>query len=396
MAIPQLLLYRRAMAIFRNRQFNLIYTHAALQAFAMHGGEAFAFVYLLKAGIPVHVVLFCIGALFASRLMFRKFVLPTAKRFGLRNALIFGILLEALTYPLLSQVSEVGALLVAYLAMWAISSSFYWTTYHAFVVMVGDDESRGAQVSMMEFIGMFIGIIAPISTGLMLSYFSPLVAFGVVGIGMACSAIPLMFTPNLRVADVMAMPSDVLRQARLVLFTDGLRSGTFHFTWLIALFITLGSNFTAFGGAMSLAGIVGAMAGLFLGKSIDLGRGKKAAQIGFSVLAVAALARAVGYAEPWTAVLANAMAAIAWPIYATAYNSRVYVLAQQSPCPLRFHVIAEGGWDFGTATGCFAAAALTYFGFSFFWPLALALVACALGYWVLAATFENESPVGAA
>ena len=140
MAIPHLLLYRRAMAIFRNRQFNLIYIHAALQAFAMHGGEAFAFVYLLKAGIPVHVVLFCIGALFASRLMFRKFVLPAAKRFGLRNALIFGILLEALTYPLLSQVGEVGPLLVAYLAIWAISSSFYWTTYHAFVVMVGDDE----------------------------------------------------------------------------------------------------------------------------------------------------------------------------------------------------------------------------------------------------------------
>jgi MFS transporter, DHA1 family, inner membrane transport protein len=381
----------RGMVIFGNRQFNFIYLHAALQAFAMHGGEAFAFVYLLKAGIPVHIVLLSIGALFASRLVFRKLVLPAAKRFGLRNALIFGILLEALTYPVLAQVSEVGPLLVAYLAMWAISSSFYWTTYHAFVVMIGDDESRGSQVSMMEFIGMFIGIIAPITTGLLLTYFSPLVAFGVVGICMACSAIPLMFTPNVKVAQDMPMPDAVLKQARLMLFTDGLRSGTFHFTWLIALFITLGSSFAALGGAMALAGIVGAVAGLFLGKSIDLGKGKRAAQIGFSVLAVAAMARAVGYAEPWSALLANAMAAIAWPIYSTAYNSRVYILAQQSPCPLRFHVVAEGGWDFGTATGCFAAALLTYLGFSFFWPLALALVGCGVGYWVLVGTFEKEA-----
>ena len=354
----------------------------------MHGGEAFAFVYLLKAGISAPIVLLAIGSLFASRLIFRNLVLPATLRFGLRNTLVFGILLEASTYPILSQVTEVGPFLMAYLTLWAISSSFYWTTYHAYVVLIGDDESRGAQVSVMEFIGMFIGIVAPISTGLLLTFLTPLIAFSIVGIGMACSAIPLLFTPNLRVAFDAVVPREVLRQARLLLFTDGIRSGTFHFTWLIAMFLTLNSNFVNFGGALSIAGIVGAIAGLFLGKSIDLGKGKRAAKIGFAALAIAVTARAIGHGEIWGVVLANAIAAIAWPIYATAYNSRVYILAQQSPCPLRFHVSAEGGWDLGTAVGCFAAAALVYLGFGFSWPLALGLVGCMMGYMALVSTFK--------
>lgn len=383
------------MGYFVNRRFNLIYIHAALQAFTFHGGEAFAFVYLLKAGIPVPLVLLSIGALFGSRLLFRMAVLPLAKRFGLRNALIIGVIAEGLTYPLLSQITGTGPLLIAYLALWAASSSLYWTTYHAYVVLIGDGERRGAQVSAMEFIATFIGIIAPVTTGLLLTWFAPLVAFSVVGLGMICSAIPLIYLPNLVIAPDAEMPKDTARTARLVMFTDGLRSGAFHFTWLIALFITLGASFAAYGGALSLAGLAGALAGLYIGKSIDLGKGRRAAQIGFAVLSVAVVARAFGFPFAWSAVAANAAAAIAWPVYATAFNSRVYALAQQSPCPLRFHIVAEGGWDLGTAAACFVSAGLIWLGFSFFWPLMLALAACALGYVVVTGTFDREAGLAA-
>jgi hypothetical protein len=298
--------------------------------------------------------------------------------------------MEGCTYPILSQITGTGSLLVAYLAIWAVSSSVYWTTYHAYVVLIGDGEHRGAQVSAMEFIGTFIGIVAPVTTGLLLTWFAPIIAFSAVGLAMALSAIPLLLLPNLKIAPDAVMPRETRRLARLVMFTDGLRSGAFHFTWLIALFITLGSSFAAYGGALSLAGLAGAVAGLYVGKSIDLGKGRRAAQIGFAVLAIAVVARAFGYPYVWSAVLANALAAAAWPIYATAFNSRVYALAQHSPCPLRFHIVAEGGWDLGTATACFTAAALIHLGFSFFWPLMLALGACGLGYWVVTGSFDRE------
>jgi MFS transporter, DHA1 family, inner membrane transport protein len=377
------------MGFFKNKTFNLIYGHAALQAVAMHGGEAFAFVYLLKAGIAVPVVLLCIGLMFGSRVIFRNAVLPVAKRIGLRQALILGILVEASTYPLLAHVSEVGPLLLAYLTLWAISSSFYWTAYHAYVASIGDREHSGSQTGVLSFIGAIIGIVAPLASGFMLIYFGAVVTFSIIGLAMAAAAVPIAFGPNLQVLPEAKVPWEA-KKVVLALFSDGIRSGSFHFTWLIALFITLNANFVAFGGTLALAGIVGAIVGLFVGRSIDLGGGKRALLIGVSALAVAIVLRAVGYNAVWSAVLANAAAAVVWPAYDTMFNARIYNLARQSPCPLRFHIAAEGGWDAGTALGCVVSAAAIYAGFSFFWPLLFALVGCALLYLVLAPGFDTE------
>lgn len=372
---------------FANRSFNLVYVHAALQAFATYGGEAFAFVYLLKAGIPAPVVLLSIAAMYGSRMLFRRLVLPLVRRVGLRRALIVAILAEASTYPVLSQVTEAGWLLYAYLALWAFSSSLYWTTYHTYVALIGDNHSRGAQTSAVEMIGITMGIVAPAATGLLLTAFPPLVAFGSVALAMALSALPVAMGPDPQVAAEAEMPAVARQAARTILFADGLRSGSFHFTWLIALFLTLGSSYAAFGGAMALSGLAGAVGGLVLGRAIDLGRGLGAARIGFAALATAAVARMVGWSLPGLAVGANVAAALAWPLYATSFNARVYTLARQSPCPLRFHIVAEGGWDMGTCLSCLAGAALLQAGFGFHLPLAIGVLACGLGYWTVARTF---------
>lgn len=375
------------MPYFSSRAFNLVYIHAALQAFASYGGEAFAFVYLLSAGIPAPVVLLAIAAMFGSRMLFRRLVLPLVRRVGLRRALVVAILAEAATYPILSQITGTGWLLAGYLALWAFSSSLYWTTYHSYVALMGDNHARGAQTSAVETIGMLMGIGAPLVTGLLLTAFDPLVAFGTVALAMAVSAVPVLAGPELPVADRAEMPEATRREARLILFADGLRSGSFHFTWLIALFLTLGSNFGAFGGAMALSGLVGAVGALFLGRAIDLGRGLGAARIGFAALGAAAVARMFGWPFAGLAVGANVAAALAWPLYATAFNARVYTLARQSTCPLRFHIVAEGGWDLGTALSCLAAAALLQAGFGYHLPLAIGVLACALGYWTIARSF---------
>jgi MFS transporter, DHA1 family, inner membrane transport protein len=382
------------MGFFTNKTFNLVYIHAALQAFAMHGGEAFAFIFLLKAGIPVAQVMLCIGLMFGSRIFLRQAVLPLVRRFGLRLTLVGSILMEACAYPILSQVTEMGPYLIAYLGLWALSSSIYWTTYHSYVALLGDNEHRGAQVSIMEFLGTFMGIIAPIVTGLLLTVTTPLIAFGLIAIVMCCGAIPIYLGPSFKIADQAVVPADTQRLARLLLFSDGLRSGALHFTWITALFITLGSSYVAYGGAMAFAGLAGAMAGLFIGKAIDIGNGLRAAKIGFSVLALAAVGRTLGYDVAWLAVLANAAAAIAWPIYNTGFMSRIYSLAKQSPCPLRFTIISEGGWDMGTAVSCIFAALLLHNGFSFFWPISVSLVGIGLGYVLIARSFtEDKGPV---
>jgi hypothetical protein len=253
---------------------------------------------------------------------------------------------------------------------------------------MGDNHARGKQTSAVEVIGMGMGIVAPAVTGLLLTAFSPIVAFGTVALAMALSTVPVLLGPELAVAEKAEMPTEARRAARAILFADGLRSGSFHFTWLIALFITLGSSYAAFGGAMALSGLAGAVGGLLLGRAIDLGRGLGAVQIGFAALTVAAVARMFGWPVPLLAVAANAAAALAWPLYATAFNARVYNLARQSPCPLRFHIVAEGGWDLGTCLSCLAAAALLHMGFDYHLPLAIGVLACGLGYLTIARTFR--------
>ncbi len=376
------------MSYFSSRNFNRVYLHAALQAFAAYGGEVFAFVFLLKAGIPAPVVLLAIALMYGSRMLFRQLVLPLVRRVGLRRALVVAVLAEAATYPVLSQIAGVGPLLYGYLALWAFSSSLYWTTYHTYVALIGDNDTRGKQSSAIETIGMLMGIGAPAVTGLLLTVFSPLVAFGAVAVAMALSAVPVLLGPEPAIADHAEMPAGTRAEARVILFADGLRTGAFHFTWSIALFLTLGSSFAAYGGAMALTGLVGAAGALLLGRHIDMGRGLGAARIGFAALGVAAVARMFGWPVPALAVGANVAAALAWPLYATAFNARVYTLARQSPCPLRFHIVAEGGWDMGTFLSCLAGAALLQAGFDFHLPLAIGVLACGLGYWTIARSFR--------
>ena len=149
------------MAYFANRDVNRIYIHAALQAFATYGGETFAFVYLLKAGIPAPVVLLAIAAMFGSRMLFRTLVLPLVRRVGLRRALVLAILAEAATYPILSQITGAGPLLMIYLGLWAFSSSFYWTTYHSYVALLGDNHAHGHGHRRTRRDGPFVDRLQP-------------------------------------------------------------------------------------------------------------------------------------------------------------------------------------------------------------------------------------------
>jgi MFS transporter, DHA1 family, inner membrane transport protein len=222
-----------------------------------------------------------------------------------------------------------------------------------------------------------------------LTWFNPWVGFGFIAFAMILAAVPFLYGPHFDVADTAELPSSITSPARLLMITDGIRSAATHFVWLIALFITLKSNYVAFGGALALAGLTGAFMGLFVGKWIDVGRGVHAARIGYGGMVVSSFIKCFGFHIPWVAVSANALYSAAWPSYATSLNSQVYNQARSSACPLRFHVVAEGGWDIGMTIGCGMAAIMVHFGFGFFWPLALGVAGCALGYFVLVRAMET-------
>jgi hypothetical protein len=155
---------------------------------------------------------------------------------------------------------------------------------------------------------------------------------------------------------------------------DGWVSSGYFIVWQIALFITLGENYLAYGGALAVAAFVGAIGGLALGRYIDSGKGGQAVWLSVGLLALVIMLRAGVQDHPVLAVAANAMGALVGCLYVPTMMTAVYNQAKRSPCVLRFHIAAEGGWDVGVATGLSLAAAITWYGGSLSLTILMALI----------------------
>jgi hypothetical protein len=139
---------------------------------------------------------------------------------------------------------------------------------------------------------------------------------------------------------------------------DGWFASGYFFVWQIALFVSLGESFSAFGGATALSALAGAVSGLFLGRLIDAGHGTRAAWIALAVLVITTVLRAMSYGNAPFAIIANACGALVTCLYVPALGTAIYNQAKRSPCALRFHIAAEGGWDLGGAGAGLIAAGL--------------------------------------
>ncbi len=371
------------MQLFDNNAINRAYLHSALQILAEYSGGVFIYVYLLKAGISVALVFCTIAAWCIGRLVLRQMVVPAAKRFGLRNCLVFGTVVDGIDYLILGQVHEPSSMLIAYILCSSFGNCFYWTCYHSMVAMLGNAEKRGAQVSAIGFIIALNSIIGPLLGGFLLVHAGT--SYGFLGAALLqfLSLIPLLKMTNVEIAKTATVESGALRRARRIYFADGVTTASGYFIWAVALFQTLGESFTSYGAALAVAGLAGAIMSLGVGRLIDIGHFSKAHQIAYGFTAMALIVKALGFSQPWSAVAANAIGAIAAPLYWSAMMSNVYNLAQSSSCPLRFQVAAEGAWDMGLALGCLIAAALMWAGFGYFAPLAFGLFGCAAGYILL-------------
>ncbi|MBV9331760.1 MAG: hypothetical protein JOZ55_09435 [Alphaproteobacteria bacterium] len=346
------------MAFFRNRTVNLLNLHYGIHAVAMSGGGAFYTVYLLKAGVPPAGVLLVLAAILLGRLCIRPIVVPLGIRFGIRPLVIAGILLSALQYPVIAEVRGVDIALVILVAVSSLADSIYWSSYHAYFAILGDQEHRGQQIGVREAIAAIVGIVSPIIGGILLVTFGPMVAFGATSVVAMSSAIPLFFTPAVPVARRSPGALSAAIPGVLLFATDGWICAGYFWVWQIALFFSLGQSFLAYGGALALAAVAGAAGAMMLGRHIDSGRAVRAVHLAFGGLFFAVALRAISLGHPAIAVIANAVGSLESCLYIPTLMTAVYNQAKRSPCTLRFHVLTEGGWDLGGATGCLVAAGL--------------------------------------
>jgi MFS transporter, DHA1 family, inner membrane transport protein len=371
------------LSFLANDAINRVNLHVAVQALAQGAGGVFVFVFLLRSGVPAPLVLCTLAAMTLGRFVLRPLVLVFARRAGLRASLMLGAVLEAAIFPLLPLVHGPGAALAAVIAVWAFGSVFYWTSLHALFAALGDEEHRGHQVGARAAAAAAANIVAPWLGGWALVVLGPPFAFGLVALVQALSALPLLGAPNPPVAERAPPGWHPSLPAVLLQAGDGWFGAGFYYVWQIALFLALGERFASYGGAMALAGLAGAAASLAIGRFIDLGHGRRSLLVAYAACAAVLVLKAVSLGSPWLAVAANALATIAALLLEPVMMSPLYNLAKASPCPLRFHMATEGGWDLGCAGGCLSAAALTAAAIPLSASMLLALAGAAVGFALL-------------
>jgi hypothetical protein len=211
---------------------------------------------------------------------------------GLRALLIAGTCLTALQYPLLAAVHGVGVGLLALCVVTSLGDTFYWSSYHAYFAALGSHEHRGSEVGAREAIAALVGIVSPLVTGWALFTLGPAVAFGATALILLSAALPLLWTPNIVVPRHVPHAIRGAIPGMQLFLADGWIAAGYHFVWQIALFLSLRQSYVAYGGALALSALVGAAAGLLLGRHIDAGHGRSAVVYALGVLVLTTIMRA--------------------------------------------------------------------------------------------------------
>lgn len=367
------------MAFFANDAVNRVNLHYGIQALAQGAGGVFFLVFLLRAGFSAPATLATMAAIYTARFWLRPALTPLSVRLGLKTVLIAGAVGMGLQYPLLAAVHGPGWPLAGLIAASALGDVLYWPSFNAYFATVGDAHHRGHQIGVREALAAAIGIVAPLLGAAGLVTLGPGPTFAMVGLVQAASALPLLGAPDV---PVKARAPGAWRASRdLVLFyvTDGWFDACWLFVWQIALFMSLGRNIAAYGGAMALAGVTGAACGLLIGPRIDAGRWRTAIAIAYTLALTIVVARVASLAVPWLAVAANALGALLIPILSPTIGGATYNLLKASPCPLRGQVAGEAGWDIGCAAACLTAAGMLSLGAPIGYAILLGLLGLGAG-----------------
>lgn len=353
----------RRLAWLANADVNRLTAHTTLHMLAWGLSGVFVVVYLLRAGLAPATIFLSVAAVLVLRFALRPLVIATVRAVGLRATLIGGTLVSAIQFPVLAMVEGTDAALVAYCAVTAFGNVFYWTCYHAYFAAVGDADARGRQVGARETLNAMAGIVGPAVGGVALATIGPWAAFGTAAALEVVSILPL-----LRLAEPpieRLLPSKAYAAARtgvLLFITDGWVTCTAYIAWSMILFEALGARFDAFGGTLAAAALAGAVAGFVLGRTIDGGHARRAIRTNAALFVASQLFRALCGTEPMIVLGATIVSTVLVGLYIPSLMTAVYNEAKASPCPLRFQVAAEGGWDVGGTLACLTAAGLCWAG----------------------------------
>lgn len=350
------------MSFLGNDAINRVNLQGGIASLAHGVGQLFLLVFLIRQGFGAPAAFLVMAAIVALRFAVRPLMLPLAIRFGLKPLLITGVVAIGVQLPILAEVRGLDGALVAFALTSALGEVLYYVPRNAYFAAAGDVEHRGKQVAVAQALEALGNVVAPILGAWGMIAAGPRWTFGLAALVQVLSVVPLIGVPNIAVPREAPGAWTAARPAALIIAMDGWFDAGFIYVWQAALFLTLGQSYSAYGGWMAAAGLVGAVCGLAMGHHVDLGHGRRSVLIAYGVAAGVAAFRAASLGSPWLAGIANAVGGVVFPLLVPPLGTVTHNLAKASPCALRNKIASEGGWDVGCFAVCLAAAALAQAG----------------------------------
>jgi hypothetical protein len=344
------------------RQFRMLTLHYGLYQLSIAMAGGFVGAYLLELGFSFPVALAAYAVLLLARFGVRFLTLAVVRRLGPRKAIALGACVAGAQFlPLFFAARPLG--LAAWLLTVAIGESLYWPTYHAAMAATGGGASRGRELGVRTAVGAIVGIVGPLCGGVLLAQFGPEADFSIAAALCLAAAAAALALGDLSIGAIPTMRQS-LRAIDLsgvaAFAADGWMASGLALAWPMALFISLGFRYEAFGVANAVAGVAGAATGLACGGSIDRGRRDRYLVIVSWALVLSFGLRACANWSALAAEIANGTGAAVMGLYTPVLMTGVYERAKRSGEAYRFHFAAEAGWDAGAALGCLACAATAW------------------------------------
>ena len=385
------------MAMKSGSDINRLFAHIGLFQFGSCLAGVFFIALMLRRGVPPDMVFLAYGAIFALRFALRPLVIVLAKAVGLRGAMVAGAALSSLQYLTLPRVEGIDGWLAAWVATAAVGDVVYWTLFHVMFAAMGDQAKLGRQNAIRQVISAGASILGPPLGGFLLTRFDPTVAFTAAGVLRVASAFPLFDAvdpPFERQA-----PADAYRAGAfgaLVFATDGWVICSAGLAWSMIAYLGLGERFDTLGLALALAGAVGALGGVALGRLVDLGHARRAVFLNLAAMSLVFAAQAAAGRNPAMIIAAMILAALLGGLSVPSMMPAVYVALQDAPCSLRFQFATEGGWDMGAIAASLTCAGLTALGAPLQVAILLAIPMLFAQAWLLVAKYKSRAQSPAA
>jgi len=255
---------------FGNRELSELYVSVFIKALAQSLIAIFVPIYLFQLGFGIfHISLyFLIYFLAITAVM--PFGMYLNSKIGIKKTLAFGTFIMIGYYYLLNLIQTgFSYQLVAIVS--GISVGIYFAAFHIEFAKYSNKGNEGKDLSILTIIGVFMGMLGPITGALIISNFSFNFIFKLVSVMLFISIFPLFLTKDTKVPFKFSprkiMRADSKRKA-IAYNAEAIRGIVGFYFWPLFIFLTL-NNILSLGLIISVSSMFAIFIIGYIGKLTD-------------------------------------------------------------------------------------------------------------------------------